>query len=73
MQISTAPEQDKMSLKFDDDDGSKKEEEEAPILVGLDAPQLEVIGKVPITIVTGYLGAGSMFRICENYIFGPDN
>lgn len=44
-----------MNSNFDDDG------EEAPILVDFsDTPQVGVIGKVPITIVTGYLGAGSM-------------
>lgn len=47
--------EDNMGLNFDDDD------DEAPILVdSSDIPQVGVIGKVPITIVTGYLGAGSM-------------
>lgn len=47
--------EDNMGLNFDDDD------DEAPILVdSSDTPQVGVIGKVPITIVTGYLGAGSM-------------
>lgn len=44
-----------MNSNFDDDG------EEVPILVDFsDTPQVGVIGKVPITIVTGYLGAGSM-------------
>lgn len=47
-----------MGLRFEDDG----EGDEAPILVdSSDTPsQAAVIGKVPITIVTGYLGAGSM-------------
>lgn len=44
-----------MGFDFDDND-------EAPILIdSSDTPlQAAVVGKVPITIVTGYLGAGSM-------------
>lgn len=54
-----------MSFNTDGDDG-----DEVPTLIVSDgAPQVGPIGKAPITIVTGYLGAGSMFPcIRRNYV-----
>lgn len=50
-----------MSLDFNDDS------DEAPLLVDFgDTTQAEAIEKVPITIVTGYLGAGSMSKFPAN-------
>lgn len=58
-----------MGFGFDDND-------EVPILIDSrdTLSQAAVVGKVPITIVTGYLGAGSMsgvprqgFRFGEKY------
>lgn len=62
-----------MGFNLDDSD-----EEEVPILVGpSDTPPEGVIGKTPITIVTGYLGAGSMFRLPSRLgkksLFGGEN
>lgn len=58
-----------MALGFDDDS------DEAPILVdSSDTPlQATVIEKVPITIVTGYLGAGSMSGVSTKVRFGEEN